>query len=163
MLANQTLNSVYGSSEATRWVVMEGDWGGQIYLSIPVHLLPASTTFQQLVDVLKYIDDLSWDCNEGDGASMYLVEDRGWIDPDAECDWVAEAELGKGVSSALMFHPDAEPEADFPEGAVGGISGGMGGGFLLKDKIWMHSYLYTDRVDGDRVCSMLGAVSKTVH
>ncbi len=49
-------------------VIMEGDWGGQIYLSCPMkHVNCSRETLQQL---LKYLNNIAWDCNEGDGTLL---------------------------------------------------------------------------------------------
>jgi|GEM_PF-1843866 len=47
---------------------MEGDWGGQIYLSVP-----AAQVFcdeQRLKQLLAEIDEKEWSCNNGDGTSL---------------------------------------------------------------------------------------------
>ena len=49
-------------------VIMEGDYGGQIYLTCPVRLVKC--TEETLKRLLSKIDKGEWDCNEGGGASM---------------------------------------------------------------------------------------------
>lgn len=50
------------------YLVMEGDYGGQIYLSIPVHLIKCDKiTINKL---LLIIDDIQW--NDEDGAGIYF-------------------------------------------------------------------------------------------
>ena len=52
--------------EYTHWV-LEGDWGGQIYLSVKV----GAVKEERLEAALRIIDIVEWTCNECDGASMY--------------------------------------------------------------------------------------------
>ena len=50
------------------WLVFEGDWGGQIYLTVPSHLVGEEAHVSEL---LMKLDAFAWDCNEGDGCSTY--------------------------------------------------------------------------------------------
>jgi hypothetical protein len=58
--AKQTENSV---------VIMEGDWGGQIYLTCPLNLV--SCDEEVLKKLLDYLDGIVWACNEGEGKGIY--------------------------------------------------------------------------------------------
>lgn len=49
------------------WVVLEGDWGGQIYLTVPVKLIGADS---HLEDLLAELDRQAWGCNNGDGQGI---------------------------------------------------------------------------------------------
>ncbi|MBP1763149.1 MAG: hypothetical protein H6Q65_207 [Firmicutes bacterium] len=50
-------------------VIMEGDSGGQIYLTCPMKLVKCDEkTLEKLLD---YLDDIAWACNEGDGKGIY--------------------------------------------------------------------------------------------
>ncbi len=53
------------------YVIMEGDWGGQIYLSAPIKLVYCNhATLKRL---LKYLDDIAFSCyNKGDGTGIYF-------------------------------------------------------------------------------------------
>ena len=53
------------------WVVVQGDWGGTIYFTVPAKLVKCSS--QDLLDI-AYKVDLSpqgWDCNEGEGLQIW--------------------------------------------------------------------------------------------
>lgn len=52
------------------WLVLEGDWGGQIYLTVPWHRVGPESRIRVL---LKRMNALAWSSNEGDGASAYLT------------------------------------------------------------------------------------------
>jgi|TARA_Y100000310_G_C20261811_1_gene613974 hypothetical protein len=52
------------------YMVMEGDWGGQIYLSIPVKKIKCN--YNTLKNLLNEIDKKEWECNEGDGSGIYF-------------------------------------------------------------------------------------------
>jgi hypothetical protein len=57
--------------EADPWLVLEGDWGGQIYLTIPWRLVGHDALVGAL---LHWLDWLAWECNEGDGARASLYD-----------------------------------------------------------------------------------------
>lgn len=50
-------------------VIMEGDWGGQIYLTCPMNLVKCDE--ETLKKLLNYLDNIAWDCNEGEGKGIY--------------------------------------------------------------------------------------------
>ena len=76
-------------------MVLEGDWGGQVYLTVPVvHLGPDA----QLEALLQHLDRIAWPSNEGQGARVY------------------------------------REDATLDEG----IPGGMGGGCVFPDAVWLH-------------------------
>lgn len=54
---------------ANYWLVLEGDWGGQIYLTIPWRLVGPDAQIDLL---LTELDERAWGCNDGGGASAYL-------------------------------------------------------------------------------------------
>jgi hypothetical protein len=80
----------------TVFLVLRGDWGGQIYLTVPAKLLGDNA---QPLELLQKLDEAAWDCNEGEGASM-----------------------------SLQPHKNLRL----------GVFGGMGGGQLLADGVWLH-------------------------
>ncbi|WP_307215224.1 hypothetical protein [Paenibacillus tundrae] len=51
------------------YVIMEGDDGGQIYLSCPMKLVKCSE--ETLHILLKDLDTIAWDCNEGEGQGLF--------------------------------------------------------------------------------------------
>lgn len=55
------------------WLVMEGDWGGQVYLSVPIKYIGPAVTDAQIVELARKLDKRAWDCNEGDGCDISLV------------------------------------------------------------------------------------------
>jgi hypothetical protein len=84
------------------WLVLEGDWGGQIYLTVPSHLVGEGARVDEL---LEKLDAFAWDCNEGDGRSVYLYE--------PEADELAFADDGSTVGTTgyrfmdrLWIHPE---------------------------------------------------------
>lgn len=79
------------------WLVLEGDWGGQIYLTVPWHLVGENA---KIGNLLTRLDKLCWPYNKGDGASAYLID-----------------------------------------GVTVGVCGGMGGGGLNEDGLWLHPAL----------------------
>jgi ribosomal protein L24E len=54
----------------TSHFVLEGDWGGQVYLTIPITL----TTERKVRAALPIIDALEWETNEGEGAACYTQD-----------------------------------------------------------------------------------------
>ena len=55
------------------WLVLEGDWGGQIYLTVPWKLLGADP---KVLPLLKSLDREAWSCNRGEGRQAYLLSPR---------------------------------------------------------------------------------------
>ena len=55
------------------WLVLEGDWGGQIYLTVPWNLLGEDA---KVLPLLKGLDREAWACNDGDGRQAYLYSPR---------------------------------------------------------------------------------------
>jgi len=52
------------------YVIMEGDWGGQIYLSIPAKQIMCS--YETLKSLLSEIDKHEWKHNDGEGIGIYF-------------------------------------------------------------------------------------------
>lgn len=78
-------------------VVLEGDWGGQIYLTCPLKYVKCDE--QTLKKLLREIDTFEWDCNEGDGTHMTYVR----VNPG---DNVGGGMGGGAVENGLWIHPD---------------------------------------------------------
>lgn len=55
-------------------VIMEGDWGGQIYLVCPVRLVHCSE--EALQKLLAELDKAAWECNDGEGTGLYYEHRR---------------------------------------------------------------------------------------
>lgn len=49
-------------------VILEGDWGGQIYLVCPMKYVHCSE--KTLLNLLKSIDSIEWGCNDGKGRAI---------------------------------------------------------------------------------------------
>jgi len=96
------------------WLVLEGDWGGQIYLTVPWSQVGPKARIEQL---LEELDKKAWDCNRGEGASFRLYS--------------PEAALAQFVSEGNEL--DELTEIEFRSG----VPGGMGGG-ELHDHLWTH-------------------------
>jgi hypothetical protein len=80
-------------------VIFEGDYGGQIFLTCPMKYINCS--HETLTRLLKDIDKICWDCNDGEGCDVfyedYEVGDGVW------------GGMGGGiVINGLWIHPDIE-------------------------------------------------------
>lgn len=65
------INAMLNSRDATRmWLVMEGDWGGQIYLTVRLDKLGKDVDPN---DLLRALDTRAWGCNEGEGLSASFL------------------------------------------------------------------------------------------
>ncbi len=54
-------------------LVLEGDWGGQIYLTVPWTLVGEDP---QIAELHQILDEIAWACNGGEGMHMYFVDSR---------------------------------------------------------------------------------------
>ncbi|MFN7941076.1 MAG: hypothetical protein U0X73_05730 [Thermoanaerobaculia bacterium] len=67
-------NPLRSLAEARRYddafVILQGDWGGQIYLVCPVALVNCSEA--HLLGLLSDLDRSQWPSNAGDGAEMFF-------------------------------------------------------------------------------------------
>lgn len=88
------------------YAVLEGDWGGQIYATIP--LKDVIGDLRVLYAVLVYLDVLAWDCNEGDGRRLYIVR-AGPVD------YVGGGMGGGACFGKLWMHPE------FPAAVVNAV------------------------------------------
>lgn len=57
--------------KSSTWLILEGDWGGQIYLTVPSHLVG---DWARVDELLEKLDTHAWDCNEGLGRSGFLYD-----------------------------------------------------------------------------------------
>jgi hypothetical protein len=71
-------------ADASLWLVLEGDFGGQIYLTLPMRLVRKSAKIARL---LYELDQFAWQCNGGDGTDVHVVDGNcSWLDVDALSD-----------------------------------------------------------------------------
>jgi hypothetical protein len=135
------------ASKNRRWYVFEGDWGGQIFLTIPVDMVPVWVDRRRLRRLLRLLNGAAWGCQEPeDGASVYIVEDvigePYWLTDEQSSElWRLNHDRAREIGVQIpdtMFEP-FEPETRLPGWkAVGAVSGGMGGGVLLDGDLWVH-------------------------
>ncbi|MBT5338592.1 hypothetical protein HN858_04640 [Candidatus Falkowbacteria bacterium] len=91
--AHQQTDQVFLDTHGNQtWLVMEGDWGGQIYLSVPIRYVGEDVGEQQLQYLLSRIDRQAWSVNEGDGRSLYLRHTNK-----------AESGVSGGMGGGLLF------------------------------------------------------------
>ncbi len=172
------MNSTQASSSSPRqWFVLEGDWGGQIYATVPAHLMPTWARRKRVRKALAHIDRLNW--KQPDGTQTYIIQDFGPLDATAVYAGVAtEDELAVFLEAreALERAQDAAPRGVLVEHTpakpiswrdsetyvrgwrpVGGVPGGMGGGALLANDIWLNvSVLMHGLEEVNRVRAILG-------
>lgn len=55
-------------------VILQGDWGGQIYVTAPIAEVRCSV--ENLAELLKNIDASQWECNDGEGADIFFERMR---------------------------------------------------------------------------------------
>ncbi len=60
----------------SRFHVLQGDYGGQIYLTVPV----IGTGRQNIDTLLSELDAIAWPDNEGDGASRITGDNKRYKD-----------------------------------------------------------------------------------
>ncbi len=78
-------------------VFLEGDWGGQVYLTCPTKYVQCDE--ETLKNLLREINYIEWGCNEGDGAKIdYRRANPG--------DNVGGGMGGGVVDDGLWIHPD---------------------------------------------------------
>ncbi len=156
--AQRPLENLIAERDVRRWLVFEGDWGGQIYASVPLSMLPADFTVREVDDFLKTFDRSSWESNEDEGASWSIVQDCGVIRGKVLEDVANEAMLpGNVLPAEILSEPldDCEPRL---EGwvLVGGVTGGMGGGGLMNDDVWFHhAFIKKGHEEVDRLRALL--------
>ena len=91
------------------WLVLSGDWGGQIYLTVPIHLIGQN---ENIVELLAWLDELSWDCNEGEGSEAIII--TGEIDPELEClPVVGGMGGGMALEHQIWIHDTLQSELDW--------------------------------------------------
>lgn len=89
-------------AEKDLYLVMEGDWGGQIYLTVPAKFVDCDDA--ALMPLLEEIDGIAWGCNAGDGKSKYFLEKLD--EPDGD---IVYGGMGCGYMEAgLWVHPQLQ-------------------------------------------------------
>ena len=95
------------------YVVMEGDWGGQIYLTAPVRLVRC--TMKDLERLLARLDRIAWLCNEGEGCGVFFERH-------ATFEGIPSG-MGGGVTTEdVWLHPDLRRFEDLVRDVLRGIS-----------------------------------------
>ncbi len=111
------------------WLVLEGDWGGQIYLTVPWKCVAHHAKIGEL---LRAMNGLAWGCNGHDGVRAWLTHPRSVtkIEQDTQLDGVPREDVAHsfGFESWNAF---VEANGLF-------VPGGMGGGRLVRDRLWLH-------------------------
>lgn len=107
--------SKYGSENT--WLVLEGDWGGSIFLTIPWELIGPKANIGKL---LRELDQAVWgDCNEGEGGSIHITSPE------------FNRQLNKEISE------ESDTPLDYVYTPLDYVFGGMGGGKMLPKAIWL--------------------------
>jgi hypothetical protein len=78
-------------------LIMEGDWGGQIYLVCPVKLVKCAE--EELWQLLSELDKIIWKCNDGDGTGIYYEQRKPG-------EGIPGGMGGGLVSEELWIHPE---------------------------------------------------------
>jgi len=134
------------------WLVLEGDCGGQIYLSIPWLCVGKKARISEL---LREMDLQAWG-----GCAIYSVG-AGLRRPrtDEEMKLILQkAELSlEQATNAYGF----DTTERFLEANRMHISGGMGGGWLQKDRAWMHDEFLKGTGWAARVLDLLDIAKPT--
>ncbi len=112
---SQTFAESISDRSSPRWLVFSGDWGGQIYATVPVSML-CDITKVEIAALLRDLDQGAWASNNLEGADAWVVDLEGPM-----CGSVAD------------FIPRLEGWR-----SLCAIEGGMGGGEFLEGEMWFH-------------------------
>lgn len=87
------------------WVVLSGDWGGQIYLTMPTAMLPKNRNRAEnaISSLLKEIDDEEWGCNDADGRGVEVVYTKH-----PERGVIGGMGGGRLLNGEVWFHPELD-------------------------------------------------------
>lgn len=129
------------------WLVLEGDYGGQIYLSVPFQSIARKARIGQL---LREMDTLAWRCNGRCGASARLVRPRSIAELERECP--LDDEFTREEVAAAYGHPSWDA---FVADNRMFLSGGMGGGYLRENQLWLHDEFLGRNIVPDGVQPLL--------
>lgn len=93
------------ASKNGTWLVFEGDWGGQMYLTVPVALV-RNVDAKKFHALLKTLDAAAWSCNDGMGRSYYPYTPAE-VGSDVS-DGVPGGMGGGKLLDGLWLHPELE-------------------------------------------------------
>jgi hypothetical protein len=111
------------------WLVLQGDWGGQIYLTVPWKCV---TYNAKIGELLRAMNKQAWGCNGQDGVDAWLTRPRSMakIEQDIQLDGAPREDIAQSFGFA-NWEAFVETQGLF-------VPGGMGGGRLLRDRLWLH-------------------------
>lgn len=94
-----SIRSIKKARKKNAYIIMEGDDGGQIYLTCPLKYIKCNE--KKLKEILQYLDNICWGCNEGEGANFYyeIINNRKGI---------AGGMGGGAIIDGLWLHPNIE-------------------------------------------------------
>lgn len=150
------------NEEATRrrWYVLEAECGGQVLATVPCDMVPSWVSRRRLRRALRFAAGVTSAPGADDMLSVYVVEDFGWHSGRADFDqdpeqyhavmeithpWVVRTRtvMPLGLSMAIVVPPFDEATKLAHWQFVGWVEGGMGGGRLLANDMWVHyEFLY---------------------
>ncbi len=162
-----------------RWFVLEGDWGGQVYASVPVRLVPAWGRRKRVRKALALLNRLNWP-GQNDGADVRTYAEFEEFDERAANAAFVEGADPQPLIDATERLAAAEETSErgvlltyvLPRGQrawterdtylrswklVGHVPGGMGGGCLVDGDLWLHSHVLVLGLEtANRVRALLG-------
>jgi len=100
-------------------VVLEGDWGGQIYVVCPARMVACSAA--TLNGLLQDLDAIAWACNEGEGARVYFQRAT-------QATGIAGGMGGGLVTDDIWIHPKLREKAENIRRVILGERSGIGEG-----------------------------------
>lgn len=103
---------------ACQWYVLEGDWSGQVYATVPTSLVQGRNARKRIWTALRLMDRLGWGCNDGQGTDLLL--DSQTPTEMTTNDWSLQETFVRGWKLA------------------GRTFGGVGGGRLVHGDLWLH-------------------------
>lgn len=92
-----SIKSIKKARKKNAYVIMEGDWGGQIYLTCPLKYIKCNE--KKLKEILQYLDNICWCCSEGVNFYYEIIKDRKGI---------AGGMGGGAIIDGLWLHPNIE-------------------------------------------------------
>lgn len=130
------------------WYVFEADFGGEIFLTIPVDLVPGWVGRRRLRRLLRILNAGTWGKSTEEGCQVRIVEDHLQqpysVRPEEwkefrQYNYTSLVQTGVEIPDAMFEEGSEELETRLSHWkAVGYISGGMGGGYLLNEDVWFH-------------------------
>ncbi len=99
------------------WLVFEGDWGGQIFLTVPWNLVGPKS---RIYDLLVRLDKLAWSSNKGGGRLVYLVTGN---EENVVTGGMGGGKLEEGLWLHEMFHGARCSDQQYLQDMLDGIRG----------------------------------------